>query len=508
MEANTTFEFQSPLLKPIKTGLENPTKDHVELGDPLSPMARLFHRPGSSLYIMGLLGSKTTIDPHHFKAGVESAFLAYPRFTSLLVPDKKDTFASDGSAKMRWVKTKVDIDQHVFFPKIEPKDTSHVGVDKFVEEYTREITGISMDMSKPLWDVHVLNLDKMTTQGAMAVALFRFHHSLGDGTSLMSLFMSFTRKASDPNAKPSLPVFSKRKPHTYSMSKIHKFLSSLRLLWNTLVDVLNLLATAFFLDDTSNPLKGPKDARQSPRRIILKSVPLEDIKFVKNITKTTLNDVVMGVIESALSRYLNRKYGEINQGGNKVKNSIGNLPQKLRFRATMYFNIRAVQGIQAVENMINKDSLARWGNQLGYVIYPFKIMMRDNNPLDYVYRAQTMMHRKKASMESYFSYHIGRFFLNAFGFKVASIPVNPTMWFSNMIGPQEEITIFGYPVAYLGCTCFGQTVALMIHVMSYADNLNFILSTDDDVISDPHEICNDLEQSLKVIKMAAVAKKK
>uniref|UniRef100_A0A7N0VM33 Uncharacterized protein n=1 Tax=Kalanchoe fedtschenkoi TaxID=63787 RepID=A0A7N0VM33_KALFE len=116
------------------TGRENPTRDHVELGDPLSPMARLFHRPGSSLYIMGLLGSKTTIDPHHSKAGVASAFLAYLRFTSLPVADeKKETFAGDGSAKMRWVKTEVDIDQHVFFPQVKPKDTSHVCVDKFVE---------------------------------------------------------------------------------------------------------------------------------------------------------------------------------------------------------------------------------------------------------------------------------------------------------------------------------------------------------------------------------------
>uniref|UniRef100_A0A7N0SZA0 diacylglycerol O-acyltransferase n=1 Tax=Kalanchoe fedtschenkoi TaxID=63787 RepID=A0A7N0SZA0_KALFE len=358
MEANASFEFQS-LLKPIRTGRQDPTKDHGELGDPLSPMGRLFHRPGSSIYIMGLLGSKTTIDPSHFKAGVASAFLAYPRFTSLLVADKKGSFSGDGSAKMRWVKTEVDIDQHVFFPKIEPKDTSNVGVDKFVEEYTRDLTGIPLDMSKPLWDVHVLNLDKMTTQGAMAVALFRFHHCIGDGMSLMSLFMSFTRKASDPTAKPSLPVFSRKKQQMDPASKRGRCLSFLRVLWNTLVDIFYLLATAFFLDDTPNPLKGPKDARQSPRRIILKSVRMEDIKFVKHITKTTVNDVVMGVVEAGVSRYLNRRYGEINQGGNKVKNSIGNLPQKLRFRATIYFNIRAVQGIQAVENMINKDSQAR-----------------------------------------------------------------------------------------------------------------------------------------------------
>ncbi|KAL9690962.1 hypothetical protein QQ045_011379 [Rhodiola kirilowii] len=506
MEGNADFEFRA--LNPIKTtGRKDVTSD--ELGEQLSPMSRLFHRPGSSLYIMALLGTKTLIDPDHFKAGISSKFLALPRFSSLQVTDNEAI--GDVSAKMRWVKTEVDIENHVFFPKIDSEETAKVGVDKFVEDYTRDLTGVPLDMSKPLWDVHVLNLDKMTSKGAMAVALFRFHHSIGDGTSLMSLFMSFTRKSADPNALPTLPVVSKKgkKDDTSGVSMYGKWLSFVRLLWNTLVDILNLLATAFFLDDTPNPLKGPNSAGQTPRRIAISSVRLEDIKLVKNITKATLNDVVMGVIEAGLSRYLNRRYGEMNSG-KKVKKNDGsnNLPCKLRFRAIMYFNIRSIPGIQAIEDMTSKKSLARWGNQIGYVLYPFKIMMRHNNPLEYVYRAQSAMNRKKASLESHFSYHIGRLFLNTFGFKLASIPVHPTMWMSNMMGPQEEISIFGYPVTFLGCTCFGQTVALMIHVMSYAGNLNFILSSDDNIIHNPHELCNDLEQSLEVIKMAAIAKAK
>lgn len=46
--------------------------------------------------------------------------------------------------------------------------------------------------------------------------------------------------------------------------------------------------------------------------------------------------------------------------------------------------------------------------------------------------------------------------------------------------------------------------ALLIHVVSYTDKISFVLSTDEDTIHDPHSLCDDLEESLKLIKAAAV----
>lgn len=46
--------------------------------------------------------------------------------------------------------------------------------------------------------------------------------------------------------------------------------------------------------------------------------------------------------------------------------------------------------------------------------------------------------------------------------------------------------------------------ALMIHVISYTDKITFVLSTDEDTIPDPYSLCDDLEESLKLIKAAAV----
>ncbi|KAK1554420.1 hypothetical protein Q3G72_011858 [Acer saccharum] len=44
-------------------------------------------------------------------------------------------------------------------------------------------------MSTPMWDLHLLNLK---TSNAETVAVLCVHHSLGDGTSLMSLFLAST----------------------------------------------------------------------------------------------------------------------------------------------------------------------------------------------------------------------------------------------------------------------------------------------------------------------------
>ncbi|KAK9279245.1 hypothetical protein L1049_012923 [Liquidambar formosana] len=153
--------------------------------------------------------------------------------------------------------------------------------EKFVEDYISNLSKTTIDKSKPLWDLHLLNVK---TSEAEAVGIFRIHHSLGDGTSLMSLLLDCTRKMSDPEALPTVPV--KKKPALCNSSGFwHYFLafwSVFRLLWNTLVDVLMFMATALFLKDTKTPLEGPPGVEFTPRRFVHRTVSLDDMKLVKN----------------------------------------------------------------------------------------------------------------------------------------------------------------------------------------------------------------------------------
>ncbi|KAL9690328.1 hypothetical protein QQ045_010725 [Rhodiola kirilowii] len=489
IEGSKTIRLRKQTLPPIKTNGVAITHAATDENEPLSPMARLFHKPECNLHIIAIIGSKTRINVEHVKSVLPDTLLKHPRFCSSQVKDEKDV--------MRWVGAKVNLDDHVHAPKLN-KDNSALSSDQLVEDYICNLTNIPLDQDKPLWDIHILNDITTTKEGANAVAVLRFHHSLGDGTSLMSLLLSFTRKASDPNSIPTIPFPIKKT--SLMNDQLSKGIWSLtRLVWNTIVDVIMFLATAWFLSDDKNPLKADKKVAMNPKRVVYRSVSMDDIKYVKNATGTTINDVVMGVAEAGLSRYLNRRYGE----GKETKENDNNLPKDIRFRSVLFFNIRLFSGIHPVEDMMEKGSLARWGNQIGYVLYPFNIVKRDN-PVNYVHQAKATMDRKKSSLESRFAYLISKFFLKHFGLQAASLPSNPTMWFSNMVGPREEMTLFGYPVAFIAPTCYGQPTGLMIHVMTYMDKLSFILSVDDETVPDPHRLCDDLEESLRLIKDAVM----
>uniref|UniRef100_A0A0V0GM22 diacylglycerol O-acyltransferase n=1 Tax=Solanum chacoense TaxID=4108 RepID=A0A0V0GM22_SOLCH len=107
---------------------------------------------------------------------------------------------------MKWVRTKVDLDQHIIVPQIDEQNLKE-SPDKFVENYIHNLSKTTLDKSKPMWDLHLLNIK---TSDAEAVAIFRIHHSLGDGTSLISLLLACTRQTADPNKVPTIHGNKKR----------------------------------------------------------------------------------------------------------------------------------------------------------------------------------------------------------------------------------------------------------------------------------------------------------
>ncbi|XP_031282463.1 O-acyltransferase WSD1-like [Pistacia vera] len=481
----------------VKTDVKEPIplNDSLE-NQPLSPVARMFHEPDSNVYIIAIIGGKTKINPEVVKERLPHTLLRHPRFSSLQVADEKN------GGRLIWVPTKVNLDDHVIVPELDPN--SNDSPDKFVEDYVSNLSKNRIKMSMPMWDLHLLNLK---TSDAESVGVFRIHHSLGDGASLMSLFLASTQKVSNPEELPTLPLFKKVNFSNSSggfWGKLIKLWLVMSLFWNTLVDVVMFLATAFkLLGDTKTPLKGTLETGSNPRRIVHRSVCFDDIKLVRNAMGSTINDVMLGITQAALSRYLNRKYGESNKIDEGSSERSNNLPNNICLRATFFINIRPIPGIPELADMMKKGTKAKWGNQIGYLIYPFTIGLRDN-PLDYLREAKATMDRKKKSLEALFSYFFAKYFLKFCGMKLASFPSQTTLWFSNMPGPQEEISFYGHPVAYLAPSCYGQPNGLMIHVVGYANKMTFVLSVDDGIIPDPHQLCDDLEESLRIIKRAVI----
>ncbi|CAL8123720.1 unnamed protein product [Prunus armeniaca] len=470
--------------------------------EPLSPAARLFHEPNFNLHIVAIMGGKTRIYPEVFKANLPHTLLRHPRFSSLLVVDEKN------GGKMKWVRTEVDLDKHIIIPDLDPNMESP---DQFVEDYIYNLSKTTIDKSKPLWDLHLLNLKTSEAEGT---GIFRVHHSLGDGTSLMSLLLACTRQISNPEALPTIPVKKKKDDDKRVFNRgfwwcIFGAWWVLKLFWNTFVDVFMFMLTALCLEDTKTPLKGPPGSEFNPRRFVYQTLSLDDMKLIKNAMNLTINDVALGVTQAGLSRYLNRRYGddENKDSGAEKKN---NLPENIRLRSTLLINIRPAAGIQALADMMEKNTEAKWGNWIGYVLLPFTIALRDD-PLDYIREAKTTIDRKKHSLEAIYTFSIAELVLKLFGIKRASalshrVISHTTMCFSNLVGPLEEIGFYGHPMAFLAPSSYGQPHALMINFQSYINKMTIVLSVDEETIPDPHLLCDDIVQSLNLVKEAVVAR--
>ncbi|XP_019099697.1 PREDICTED: O-acyltransferase WSD1-like [Camelina sativa] len=482
--------------------------EEEEEEEPLSPAARLFHAPEFNCNIISVIGLNRKIEPDVIIEGIKQTLIRHPRFSSKLVNSW-----NKNRQEQKWVRTNVVVEDHVIIPKIETQNIENANADTFLESYVSDLTTFPLDTSKPLWEVHLLDLK---TSDAENVAILRIHHSVGDGMSMMSLVLACTRKTSDPNELPSLPynnrLASESSPLKTSSRCCPRLFWLVMVLWsvvvlvsNTVCDALEFIATALFLKDSETPIKGDFRLKKSKQmRLVHRTVSLDDIKLIKNAMKMTVNDVVLGVSQAGLSQYLKRRFGEKKAGEQDVSKS--DMPNGIRLRGALLVNIRPTSGIQEIADMMATGSKCRWGNWIGYIIFPFSIALCDD-PLEHLRRAKSIIDRKKNSLEAVLTFVVGKILLKLLGVQRTAHVINralsnTTMSFSNLVGPIEEISFYGHTVTYMAPSVYGHPHALTMHFQSYMNKMTISLAVDPTVISDPHTLCDDLEESLRSIKAA------
>ncbi|CAL5096178.1 unnamed protein product [Urochloa decumbens] len=469
-------------------------------GEPMSPAGRLFRETHFNCYIVAVIGLGAPVDVEAARAGLEATLVRHPRFSSVQVKD-------DGKrhGKPRWVRTTVDLDDHIIFPNLDPAATS-ADPDQAVEDYLSSLSTAPMDHSRPLWELHIL--DFATSEAASAVVL-RVHHSLGDGISLLSLFIACTRSAADPERLPELPPAAPRRragppPLSAGLAAMVMWVWSYAVLaWHTLVDVVCFVATAWFLRDPRTPFVAASEGVEFRRkRFVHRTLSLDDVKFVKNAMKCTVNDVFIGVTNAGLSRYYFRKTSDTNKERKKSQKNV-------RVRSALLVNIRKTPGLRALAEMMDssKNNAAKWGNLIGYIILPFHIAMHDD-PLEYIRQGKKTAERKKTSLEAVFTYWSGNLIVKLFGMKAAAalcygMFTNTTMSFSSMVGPAEKVEFYGHPIVYIAPSVYGHPHALTVHYQSYVNSVKLVLAVDDAQFPDSHQLLDDFAESLRLIRQAA-----
>lgn len=229
----------------------------------LTPAGRLFLQEETKQVIHCVVGLKNPIDVESVKSEVrKSTMLQHPRFTSLLVRDQR--------GEEHWRPTQVEIDRHL---RVIEEALGEEGDERAINGYLAELSidcdGLSMD--KPLWEIHLLMAHKCL--------IFRIHHALGDGISLMSLFLASCRKLNDPQALPT--IASSASTPSNASNPPFNFWNLLLTLFFSFLFILDFILRCLWVRDPKSSITGGAGVQLWPRKIATASFSLQDMKTVK-----------------------------------------------------------------------------------------------------------------------------------------------------------------------------------------------------------------------------------
>ncbi|XP_028945342.1 wax ester synthase/diacylglycerol acyltransferase 5-like isoform X4 [Malus domestica] len=307
--------------------------DHSD--EPLTPVGRLLLQPEMNQIIHCAMGFKNSIDIDAVKSHLKtSLLLSHPRFSSLMLRDSRGL--------QHWHNAPyVDLDRHIIVIQ-NPVTTSPVDHETAVNEYLADLSTSSTRLSanKPLWELHLLM--------AHNCGVFRIHHALGDGVSVMSLFLeSFRTRGSDGNEEKILGR-GRRKRVNGEKGWWGLLIGYVGTLWFSLVFLVEHAMRSLWLCDQKTAISGGEGVELWPRKLATARFRLQDMKLVKKaVPNATINDVLVGVVSSGLSRYLDHQTPN-------AKLNCPALHDGIRITGLAMVNLRKQPGLQVASWLLYK----------------------------------------------------------------------------------------------------------------------------------------------------------
>ncbi|MCL7027717.1 hypothetical protein MKW94_004247 [Papaver nudicaule] len=456
----------------------------MEGKEPVTPLGRLFLQEETNNVINCLMVVKNPINIESIKTEIKNSLLIqHPRFRSVLV--------RNNNGIEYWKRTQnVNLDDHIFLSHVKYPPNNISSADEIVNEYLADLAVSSpLSVDKPLWEIHVLK-----DQNAL---VWRFHHALGDGVSLMSLILAICRKVDQPDQLPTIPKSVKKNKRSFR-ENIWELVMTILL---SFVYAVELLLTCLCSKrEAKTSISGGSGVELWPRKLATARFKIEDMKSVKNaVLNATINDVLFGVIAAGLSRYLDYH-----------QPSDSKPLEGLRITGLGMVNLRKQPGIQDMSALVKSKSLSSsWGNKFGFILLPIYYHKNvDDNPIQYVKRAKAMLDKKKLSLEAYFSYANTSLLMSLLGPKASALLTyrvfcNTSFTISNIVGPEEEIMFGGNPLTAFNVTSSSLPHALTMHMLSYAGKAEMQILVAKDIIPDPQFLAKCFEDALLEMKDAS-----
>lgn len=159
---------------------------------------------------------------------------------------------------------------------------------------------------RPLWEIHII---KYPTSNAASTLVFKLHHALGDGYSLMGALLSCLQRADNPSLPLTLPSSQGPKSIFKTKTVFKRLPSIFYSAFKTMSDFGWSILKSSLVEDDQTPIRsGEEDTKLRHVTISNVSFSLDDIKEVKSklgvvseISQITLDCTIKG--ENGLHPY-------------------------------------------------------------------------------------------------------------------------------------------------------------------------------------------------------------
>ncbi|KAH0987646.1 hypothetical protein GBA52_014823 [Prunus armeniaca] len=429
-----------------------------EGGEPVSPTGQYFNSSILSVAILAVLEFEVPINDSQALSLLQDVFLPInPRFSSIMVRDNPDQ-------KKQWKRVEVKLEDHVHVP-IFPSKMSPESYDEYFDDYISNIAAEKLPQNRPLWEIHIL---KYPTSHAASTLIFKLHHALGDGYSLMGALLSCLQTAQNPSVPLTFPSLkSSSGPKITHMTKtVSQFFSSVI---QTVSDFSWSILKSSFVEDDRTPIRSGEDGVEfRPITLSTLTFSIDEIKLIKN---------KLGVVRLCANFYL-------------FIIMISKKSLNYRLSLTKQQKVENFNSIKLSKYKLKNSSL--------FISICFRLMRMNDLGIFFKSRCLLLNFRIFFLKKKNFRVFYKVLCLQGAARYIHGTLKNSSMTISNMIGPVEKMALDNQPVGGLYFMVVGPPQCLTVTALSYMGKLRVAFGAEKGFI-DSQKLKASMQNAFRVI---------
>lgn len=458
------------------------------MGDRMTALDAAFYyleRTGQLLHVGGVYTVDGSLDFRRLVDDVAGRLPLIPRYTQRVVPVPFNLGHPTWERDPRF-----NVRNHIFRHTLRAP-----GDDEQLVRLASRLFADPLHRGRPLWELHLID----GYRGDRSALFTKVHHCMIDGVSgvqLLGVIFDASPNPAPPPPSDGLPPASalpspllqlgravadsvrtaRARAHALGEHVRHpgQFLAEL----GEVADAIGQLGRIVLAGTPSTPFNGHVSTL---RRVVWTSFALNEVKAIKNRLGGTVNDVVLGVITSALRGYLEAR---------------GVRPDRTELRAMVPVNVRG------------SHEHLHLGNRISMMVAPLPVGIYDAR--ERLRQVQAAMAQLKEGGESARMTRMLDLLAllppavqKPLGWlQVQAAPVNTIC--TNIPGPPVSLYMQGKRLETLvPIVPLAQGVGLAFAILSYADTLTIGITSDPALVADSDRLCELLQAGLDELRELA-----